>query len=125
MVQNAMDNAVYTFRLDDQLFILLTNVDDYLIFASRNSIYEKVKKKLSIILDMVKPYFPRLQHFSKTNTPMRTDKKFEIECTNSLPTTKEDLKQLEVEFGSLYLTLYGQLVSCCNNLQTPNCKCVV
>ena len=125
MVQNATDNAVYTFRLDDQLLILLTNVDDYLIFASHDSIYDKVKRKLSTmfditpqegtvinflnlqivtsdtaisidqtqhILDMVEPYFPRLQHFSKTNTPMRTDKQFEIEYADSLPTTKEDLK---------------------------------
>ena len=143
MVQNATDNAVFTFRLEDDLLIVLTNVDDFLILASRKEIYVKVKNKLASmfdittqegniinflnlrivssttaisidqtkhILELVEPHFPRLQHFSKTHTPMRTDKMFEYEFADALPTDKEDLQNLEIEFGGSYLTLYGKLL---------------
>ena len=38
MVKNATDAAVFTFRLEDDLLIVLTNVDDFLILASTNDI---------------------------------------------------------------------------------------
>ena len=143
MVQNATDAAVFTFRLDDDLLIVLTNVDDFLILASTIAIYTKVKNKLSSmfdittqegpiinflnlriissqtaisidqtkhILDMVESHFPRLQHFTKIHTPMRTDKSFESEFADAIPTTKSELNSLEIEFGGSYLTLYGKLL---------------
>ena len=39
---------------------------------------------------------------------MRTDKVFETEYTDALPATKEELKNLELEFSGSYLTLYGK-----------------
>ena len=39
------------------------------------------------VLEMVEPHFPRLQHYSKVHTPMRTDKLFESEYADALPTT--------------------------------------
>ena len=62
------------------------------------------------IIDMVEPYFPRLQKFQKINTPMRTDKDFEDEYANSIPATDDELRNLEIEFGGSYLTLYGKLL---------------
>ena len=59
---------------------------------------------------MVEPHFPRLQHFSKIHTPMRTDKLFESEYADAVPTTKDELNSLEIEFGGSYLTLYGKLL---------------
>ena len=143
MVQNATDNAVLTFRLEDDFLIILTNVDDVLILSSTKEIYMKLKKKLASmfdittqegniisflnlriissdtaisidqtkhILETVEPFFPRLQHFSKVHTPMRTDKNFEVEYADAMPTTKEDLTALEIEYGGSYLTLYGKLL---------------
>ena len=59
---------------------------------------------------MLEPYFPRLQKFQKINTPMRTDKDFEDEYANSIPVTDDELRNLEIEFGGSYLTLYGKLL---------------
>ena len=63
------------------------------------------------ILEMVEPHFPRLQHFKRVKTPMRTDKAFEEEFfENSQPATSDELRKLEIEFGGSYLTLYGKLL---------------
>ena len=141
MVQNATDNAVFTFRIDDELLIILSNVDGFLVLSSTKEVYDKEKRKLQSmfdittqeehiinflnlqiitsdhaisldqtqhILDLVEPFFPH--HFHKINTPMRTDKKFEIEYASVLPATKDELKNSEIEFGGSYLTLYGNIL---------------
>lgn len=41
---------------------------------------------------------------------MRTDKTFEVDYADTMPTTKEDLAALEIEYGGSYLTLYGKLL---------------
>lgn len=62
------------------------------------------------VLEIVEPYFPRLQNWKKINTPMRTDSKFEEEFADAVPATAEELKTLEIEFGGSYSTLYGKLL---------------
>lgn len=52
MVQNATGNAVFTFRIEDEFLILLSNVDDFLVVSSTKAIYDKVKKKLSSMFDI-------------------------------------------------------------------------
>lgn len=52
MVQNATDNAVFTFRFKDNFLITLTNVDDCLILSSTKQIYLKLKKKLASMFDI-------------------------------------------------------------------------
>ena len=59
---------------------------------------------------MVEPYFPRLQKFTPVNTPLRTDKTFEEEYASAGPCNPSDLKNLEIEFGGSYLTLFGKLL---------------
>lgn len=59
---------------------------------------------------MVEPFYPRLQKFTPTKTPMRTDSEFEQEFADAIPATKAELALLEVEFGGFYLTLYGKLL---------------
>ena len=143
MIKNATDNAVFTFRVGDDIMFLLSNVDDFLILSISASIYYQVRDKLKImfelttqegsvikflnlriissekvisldqtkhILDTVEQYFPKLQHWKKVNTPMRTDSKFEEEYAEAIPASAKELKDLEVEFGGSYLTLYGKLL---------------
>ena len=53
MVQNATDNAVFTFWIDNELLILLSSiVDAFLVCASTKEIYDKVKRKLQSIFDI-------------------------------------------------------------------------
>ena len=52
MVRNATDNAVFTFRVGNELLILLSNVDDFLILASSPSVYQKVRNKLTTLFDI-------------------------------------------------------------------------
>ena len=62
------------------------------------------------ILNTVEQFFPRMQKWTKINTPMRTDKEYEKEYSECIPATKAELALLEVEFGGSYLTLYGKLL---------------
>lgn len=48
------------------------------------------------ILSMVEPFFPRLEKFSRTNLPMRTDKEYEKEYASCIPATKAELALLEI-----------------------------
>ena len=59
---------------------------------------------------MVEPFFPKLHHFTKVNTPQPTRNTFETEYMDALPATTSELRALEIEFGGSYLTLYGQLL---------------
>ena len=62
------------------------------------------------ILEMVEPHYPRSSHFSKVDSPFRTDRSYEHELNTSIPASKDELKLLETQYGGSYLKLYGQLL---------------
>ena len=62
------------------------------------------------ILDMVQPHYPKNSNFTKTDSPFRTDRSYESEIINAIPSTKEELALLEQQYGGSYLSLYGQLL---------------
>ena len=133
MKKNAIDKAVFTFRYDCDFLLLLSNVDDFLILSSSQSLYFKVRDKLKTMFDItvqegntinflnlrivsspyaismdqtkhilntVAHFFPRMQQWTKKNTPIRTDKEYEKEYSECISATKAELTLLEVEFGA-------------------------
>ena len=71
MKQNSIDNAVFTFRFGDQLLILMSNVDDFLIFSDTPRLYDKVKTKLASLFDLTTQEGPVIRflnrHFHRSN----------------------------------------------------------
>ena len=55
-------------------------------------------------------YFSNGTHVPKTDTPLRSDRKFREEIYNSTPATPAELKVLEKKFGFKYGTVYGELI---------------
>ena len=52
MARNATDNAVFTFRINNDLLILLSNVDNFLILSSTRDTYVQVRNKLTKLFDI-------------------------------------------------------------------------
>ena len=46
----------------------------------------------------------------KYNTPLQTNKEFDIALSTSIPSTEDKLNSLQREYGGSYLTLYGKLL---------------
>ena len=133
MVKNAIDNAVFTFRVGEEILIFSTSASIYYQVRDKSkTMFELTTQEGSVIkvlnsriissdkvisldqtkhiLDTVEQYFPKMQHWKKANTPMRTASKFEEEYADATPPPTKELKDIEVEFGGSYLALYGKLL---------------
>ena len=63
----------------------------------------------SHILRMVEKHFGSSFTPSKMATPLLTDKQFDKDIMDDKPADVKELKRLEKQFGSLYLSLYGDV----------------
>jgi hypothetical protein len=61
------------------------------------------------ILCMVDLYFGPKYITRRTDTPLRTDKQFEIEISNDIPATTSELKSLVQKYNGSYLSIYGAI----------------
>ena len=62
------------------------------------------------ILELVNSYIPVDTKVEPANTPLRSDRQFQDEVSNSVPSSPGDLKKLEKEFGYKFSSLYGALL---------------
>lgn len=86
MAKTNIDNIVFTFRHGTDLLIILSKVDDLLILSSSQFLYEIVSDKLKTTFDIT------------------------TQESNIISASKQELKELEIEFGGTYLMLYGKLL---------------
>ena len=61
------------------------------------------------ILCMVDLYFGSKYITWRKDTPLRTDKQFEIEISNDIPATAAELKPLVQKYNGSYLSIYGAI----------------
>ena len=85
------------------------SVIHYLNYKFVQSQYGISVDQTEFILDMVNKYIPPNSKCPKVDTPLRTDRQFEIEILDSIPAGPAELKQLAIEFKADYRTIFGQV----------------
>jgi hypothetical protein len=66
---------------------------------------------------MVDLYFGPDYVTRRTDTPLRTDKQFDIEISNDIPATTAELKSLVQKYNGSYLSIYGAI----SHVTTASC----
>lgn len=84
----------------------ILNYLNYRIVQSENIISVD---QTDFILGIVHQYIPPHEKCPKIDTPLRTDKMFDIEIQTSVPASSHELKQLLIEYKVDFRTVFGQL----------------
>ena len=85
------------------------HVINYLNYRIIQSSHAISIDQTDFILSILDLYLPRSTKHPRIDTPLRTDKQFDVEIVNSVPATPSELKQLSVEFKGDFRTIFGQV----------------
>ena len=85
------------------------NIIYYLNYRIIQSQYAISIDQTQFIIDIVRNYIPANSKCPRVDTPLRTDRQFDLEILESVPATPSELKQLAIQYKGEYRTIFGQL----------------